>query len=303
MQEAAFKWLPRHLRATGPAPDGQFVSAMVAYCFVALCLAASSSARRVRTMSGIEDNIETCCSFVHGRSPASVATKSYPDAQSSETKLPQAGLFDRESHRVAAAAFEAKKVDQSPVDVAASSPRGRILPSLVPEESLRRTLRDSALTTAESEPPSRAPKRRDQASKSPRNSGFSSAESAPLAERLSTASRQTSSVQSDEGAGVSPRVATTEPSQAVGDSGGLALSTRARRRGEIAISCDDVGAKPLPSDQQSAIETDSPATHPSRADDRSPQSRKRTILARYVFGNELKLKPGERWKRRLLTMR
>jgi hypothetical protein len=26
-------------------------------------------------------------------------------------------------------------------------------------------------------------------------------------------------------------------------------------------------------------------------------------LARYVFGDELKLKPGERWKRRLLTKR
>ena len=203
---------------------------------------------------------------------------------------------------MSAAAFEAKKMDPSPVDVD-SSRRGRILPSLVPDESLRRPLRYSALTTAVSEPPSRAPRRRDQASKSPRNSGFSSAESAPLAERLSTASRHPSSGQTDEGAGVSPRVATSAQSQVVGDSGGLALSAKARRRDEIAISRDDVGAKPLPSDQRSAIGTDSPATHPSRADDRSPQGRKRTILARYVFGDELKLKPGERWKRRLLTMR
>jgi hypothetical protein len=229
-----------------------------------------------------------------------LATKSNPDAQSSENKPPQ-GAFDRESHRAAAAAFEAKEVDQFPVDVAPSHPMRRILPSLVPEESLRRTLRDSALTTAESEPPSRAPKRRDQASKSPRNSGFSSAESAPLAERLSTASRQTSSVQSDEGAGVSPRVATIAQSQVVGDSGGLALSAKARRRDKLAISCDDDRAKPLPHDQRSAIGTDSPATLPSIVDDRSPQSRKRTIMARYVFGDELK--PGERWKRRLLTTR
>ncbi len=222
--------------------------------------------------------------------------------QLSETKSPQAG-FDRESHRVAAAAFEAKKVDPSPVDVAASHPRGRILPSLVPEESLRRPLRDSALTTAESEPPSPAPKRRDQASKSPRNSGFSSAESAPLAERLSTKSRQPSRVQSDEGAGASPKVATSAQSQVVGDSGGLALSPKARRRDKLAISCDDDRAKPLPNDQRSARGPDSPVTLPSRADDRSPQSRKRTIMARYVFGDELKLKPGERWKRRLLTSR
>jgi hypothetical protein len=229
-----------------------------------------------------------------------LATTSDPDAQSSETRSPRAG-FDRESHRIAAAPFEAKEVDQFPVDVAASHPMRRILPSLIADEPSRRPLRDAALTTAESEPPSRAPKRRDQASKSPRNSGFSSAESAPLAERLSTASRQTSSVQSIEGAGVSPRVATTAQSQVVGDSGGLVLGAKARRRDKLAISCDDDRAKPLPNDQRSAIGTDSPATLPSIVEDRSPQSRKRTIMARYVFGDELK--PGERWKRRLLTTR
>jgi hypothetical protein len=184
-----------------------------------------------------------------------------PNAQSSETKPPQ-GAFDRESHRASAAAFAVKKVDPSPTDVG-SSPKGRILPSLVPDEPLRRPLRDVALTTAESDPPSRAPKRPsaralkrlDQASKSLWNSGFSSAESAPLAVR----------------------------------------------RDESAISRDDARAKPLPNDQQSAIGRDFPATLPSRVADRSPQSRKRTIMTRYVFGDELK--PGERWKRRLLTTR
>ena len=236
-----------------------------------------------------------------------LATTSNPDAQSSETRSPRAG-FDRESHRASAAAFSVKKVDPSPTDVA-SSPMGRILPSLVPDEPLRRPLRDAALTTAESDPPSRVPKRpsvrtlkgKDQTSKLPRNSSFSSDENAPLAERLSTKSRQTSSVQSDEGAGVSPRVATTAQSQVVGDSGDLALSARAKRKDKIAISRDDVRAKPLPNDQRSAIRTDSPAALPSRVDDRSRQSRKRTIMARYVFGDELK--PGERWKRRLLTTR
>ena len=157
-----------------------------------------------------------------------LATTSNSDAQSSETRSPRAG-FDRELHRVAATAFEAKKADPSPV-AAASPPRGRILPSLVPDESLRRPLRDAAPTAAESDPPSRATKRRDQASKSPRNSGFSSAANAPVAERLSTASRHPSSVQSDEGAGVSPRVATTAQSQVVGDSGGLVLTAKGRKR-------------------------------------------------------------------------
>ena len=235
-----------------------------------------------------------------------LAITSNPHVQLSETKSPQAG-FDRESHRVSAAAFGAKKVDPSPVD-AASHPKGRILPSLVADAPLRRPLRDAALTTAESEPPSRAPKRpsvqtskgKDQTSTLPRNSSFSSDENAPFAERLSTKSCQTSNVQSDEGAGVSPKVATTEQSQVVGDSGGLALSAKAKGGDEIAIS-RDVRTKPLPRDQRSAIGTNSPATLPSRVDDRSPQGRKRTIMARYVFGDELK--PGERWKRRLLTSR
>ncbi len=229
-----------------------------------------------------------------------LATTSNPYAQSSETRSPQAG-FDRESHRAAAAAFGARKVDQSPVDVAASHPRGRILPSLVPDEPRHRLLQDAPVSAADSDASSRVPKPRDQASKSPRNSGFSSAESAPLAERLSTASRQPSSARPDEGAGVSPRDPTTAQSQVVGDSGGLALSAKAKRRDKIAISRDDVRAKPLPSDQRSTIGTDSLATLLSRVGDCSTQGRKRTIMARYVFGDELK--PGERWKRRLLMTR
>jgi hypothetical protein len=219
-----------------------------------------------------------------------LATASNPDAQSSETRSTQA-RFGWESQRASAAAFRAKKADPSLVDVA-STPKGRILPSLVPDESLRRTLQDAAPKPTESDPPSRAPKRppvrppkrRDQASKSPRNPGFSSDENAPLAERASATSHQTASAQSDDG-GVSPR----------------ALSAKAKRKDKITISRDNVREKHLPNDQRSPLGTDSPATLPSIVDDRPPQSRKRTIIARYVFGDALK--PGERWKRRLLTMR
>jgi hypothetical protein len=228
------------------------------------------------------------------------ATASKPDAQSFEARSPHAG-FDRASHRAAAAAFEANKVDPSPVEVA-WSPKGRILPSLVPDESLRRPLRDAALTTAEFDSPSWAPKRtpsrtskgKDQASKLLRNSRVSSDENASVAERVSSTSHQTAGVQSDDGAGISPRVATTTQSQVVGGSSGLPLSAKAKRRNTIAIPRDHVRAMPLPND----LEADSPGT--SRVDDRSPP-RKRTIMTRYVFGDELK--PGERWKRRLLAMR
>jgi hypothetical protein len=185
-----------------------------------------------------------------------LATTSKPDVQSSETKLPQAA-FDRASDRAAAAAFGAN-IDSSPVDVAPSRPRGRILPSLVPDEPRHRLLEDAPVPATDSERPSRAPKRpavralqrATQASKSPRNSSFSAEEHAPSPERPLTNSQRTSSLQSDEGAGATTRAT----SQVVANV--LTLSANGR---------------------------------------------KRTIMARYVFGNQDK--PGERWKRRLLRSR
>ena len=82
-----------------------------------------------------------------------LATTSNPDVQSSETKPPQAA-FDRASDRAAAAAFGAN-MDSSPVDVAPSPPRGRILPSLVPDEPRHRLLEYAPIPAKDSEPPSR----------------------------------------------------------------------------------------------------------------------------------------------------
>ena len=185
-----------------------------------------------------------------------LATTSKPDVQSPETKSAPAA-FDRASDRAAAAAFGAN-IDSSPVDVAPSHPRGRILPSLVPDEQRHRLLEDAPVPATDSERPSRTPKRpsvralkrETQASKLPRNSSFSSEEHAPSTEGPSTHSQRTSSMQSDEGAGATTRA----PSQVFED--GLTLSANGR---------------------------------------------KRTIMARYVFGDEDK--PGERWKRRLLRSR
>jgi hypothetical protein len=182
-----------------------------------------------------------------------LTTNSNPDVESSKTKPPQAA-FDRESSRAAATSFGAK-MDRSPVDVAASHPKGRILPSLMPDGPWHQ-LEDAPVSAADAERPSRAPKRPsvrarkrgDQASLW--NSSFSSEEHAPSAERPSPNSQRTSGMQSDEGAGATTRA----PSQ-VGEDG-------------LTSSAD---------------------------------GRKRTIMARYVFGNEDK--PGERWKRRLLKSR
>jgi hypothetical protein len=162
-----------------------------------------------------------------------LATTSNPNAQSSATKPAPAALaaFDQESQRAAVAAFGAQGAYRSPVvDVAASHPTGRILPSLVPREPRLRYLEDVPVSTAESQPLSRAAKRKDQPSKSPRSSNFSSDENALMAERPSTGSQRTSRMRSDEGAVATPRDPTRAPSPIVGDANGLALSGKGRKR-------------------------------------------------------------------------
>jgi len=222
-----------------------------------------------------------------------LAATSRPNVRSLETKPPPVA-FDPESHPAEAAAIGAKKTDQPSLDVPA--PKGRILPSLVADEPLARLLRDAALSATESEPTSRAPKRpsvrpiKDKAHtfKPPRSSESSPA-SMPLADELSTASRQPSSARSDEGIGVPPSDPTT------------VLRTKAKQRDQISTSRDHGQATPLLNSQRSTTGTNSPATPPSSVDEGSPQSRKRTIMVRYVFDDELK--PGARWKRRLLGTR
>jgi hypothetical protein len=237
-----------------------------------------------------------------------LTTNSSQIVQPSETKIPQAGV-EQESHRVAAAALEAEKSNRFPVDVAASYPKGRILQSLVPEEPLRRQLRDASLSASTSDQTSRAQKRpsvralkgKDQTSKLPRNLESSSDQTAALVDSLSAASRRSSGVPLDEGTGLSPSAPTPAPSQVVGNAGGLALRPKAKRRDKVPTSFDDSRATPSLKDQRSRTGPDSlPMALPS-VDESSRQSRKRTIMGRYVFGDELK--PGERWKWRLLIAR
>ena len=231
-----------------------------------------------------------------------LAATSRPNEQSLETK-PLPAAFDRELHLAEAAAIGAKKADQSCVD-----PKGRILPSLVADEPLDRLHRDASLSATESQTTSRAPKRpwvrrikgRAHTLKPPPSSESSPAESTPLADELSAPSRQPTSARSDEGIGVPPGDPTTELSKVIGSSGGPALRTKTKQRDKMPTSRDHGRATSVLI-QRSTTGTNPPATTPSSVDERSPQSRKRTIMARYVFDDELK--PGARWKRRLLRTR
>ena len=79
----------------GPRPRWPVCLPIVAYCFVALCLAGSSSARRIgSTVSGIEDNIETRCSFFYGRSPAAAKADDHfkPSRAIVRGQIPASGI-------------------------------------------------------------------------------------------------------------------------------------------------------------------------------------------------------------------
>ena len=75
----------------------------------------------------------------------------------------------------------------------------------------------------------------------------------------------------------------------------------AARKGEAQTqqprALDDGSAPVSANEQRSVTRVDSSGTVANAAEDVLHQYRKRTIMGRYVFGDELK--PGERWKRRL----
>jgi hypothetical protein len=235
-------------------------------CIVVLCIARSFWASRISgTVNSYEDDIETRYSSVHGGSSASAETSDHrkPNVQSSETKPPPAA-FDLESQRAVVAAFGGQEADRSPADVAATHPTGRILPSLVFNEPRHRLLEDVPMSAADPEPLSRAPKRL----------------SARASKRGNQASKSpgNSSLSSDENAALAER-----------------SSTKSQRMSNVQ---SHEGAAATPSDPPRAP---SQVVEECRSLTLSAKCRKRTILARYVFGDEDK--PGQRWKRRLLRSR
>src|SRR5271165_2640108 len=233
-----------------------------------------------------------------------LATNSSQDVQSLETRT-RPTAFEREPHRLAAATFEAKTSNQPSGDGAASYPKRRILESLVPELSPGGRLQDELLSAATSYSKSRARKTplvrarkdRDQTSKLPRSVEASSDLTPQMAERPSVASIQPTGMSPGDVTAVSSGISTTTANRVVGNSGGPAPRAKAKRRIQIPIALDAKPAAVSSKDQRSITRTDSLGVLPTGVADVSRPNRKRTIMGRYVFGDELK--PGERWKRRL----
>jgi len=145
-------------------------------------------------------------------------------------------------------------------------------------------------------PTSAAPiKGKDHISASPRNLEASSELTAQLAERSSAGSARSSASSSD-GTAVSLGVPKATANDVVADTGGVAPRPMAKTRVRVPITLD---ASPVPAakDRGFITRTDALGALPTAVDDVSRPKRKRTIMGRYVFGDELK--PGERWKRRL----
>ncbi len=234
-----------------------------------------------------------------------LATKASQDLHLSDTKI-QAATFESESHRLAAVTFGAAKTpDEASADVVASHPKRRILQSLVPERSPAGQLQDALSSAATPEPASRAPKPpsgrarkgKDQATKRSANLEASSELTPQSADGFSVASVRASGASPNDGTANSPGMPTAKSNRVFGDSGGPAPRPKAKRRVRIPIAHDASPAPVSANDQGSIPRTGSLEALPTAADDVSRPNRKRTILGRYVFGDELK--PGERWKRRL----
>ena len=233
-----------------------------------------------------------------------LASHASQDLQLPETKI-WAAAFENESHRLAARTFGAAKAPNRPSgDGATSYPQRRILPSLVPEKPPGGQPPDAFLSAGAPHPTSHARKPTsaapiegmDHMPASLRNLEATSELTAQLADKSSDGSAR-SSASSIDGTAASSGVPTATANDVVADAGGTAPRPMAKPRVRVPIA---LGASPVPGaakDRGLITRTDALDALPTVVDEVSRPKRKRTILGRYVFGDELK--PGERWKRRL----
>jgi hypothetical protein len=205
-----------------------------------------------------------------------LVTNTSQSLQSSETKILWTGV-ERESLTVAATALEPERSNQVPIDAVVSCAKGRILRSLVPEEP------NASLSASTLDPISRARKRPQARVPKPSDQTSCQSHGAPQ----------------DEGTGVSSSEPAAPPSRVAGNGSRLALRSKAKRREKKPTTLDDSRVAPSFEDQRYMTRTDSPPIPLPSVDETSSESRRRVIMGRYVFGDELK--PGERWKRRFRT--
>ena len=217
------------------------------------------------------------------------------DMVSLETKS-RPTVFQREVRRITAATFEAKTSNPFADDGAASYPKRRILESLVPDKPPGGGLQAESSSEDTANPKLRTRRRPSERALSQPLEGLSDMTS-QSAERPSVASVQPASSLAGDAVAVSPGMATATANRVVGEPGGPPPRPKAKPRVRMPIAPDASRADASAKDQLFIIRTEPLGALPASVDDAAPPNRKRTILGRYVFGDELKL--GERWKQRL----
>ena len=201
--------------------------------------------------------------------------------------------FDRDTQRAADAVFEAKAPEQPLPDSAPSAPKGRILPSLVVDDASMRSFREDLEQLDEV---------RARAAETAIGAVSEDGETFEVAADFGLADSRDSALGAPAEAIVVPPSEPPAASREAAGSAGAPASHKAPKRRVKKPKVPEYDriaawlAQPEP-----MIIAHSPPAAPSPVGEVSPNTRKRSIMGRYVHGDELK--PGERWKRLLRKTR
>ena len=217
-----------------------------------------------------------------------------------QTKLAHS-TFGGEPRRVASPAPEIRKVDAPAAEPAAPRPSGRILPNLAEIE-----LQNNRPLEA---PSSEAPKipiiksageRKSRATTDARQVGHPrgrpKSSAAEIASPMNSAG-SSSAGQLDEATAIPPSRPFALPASTAARNSASATPARATRPAKPSESVESPRTPASLEALQPVIGADAPSLQTPSAAGRPSDDRRRKILGRYVFGDDLK--PGERWKRRL----
>ena len=221
-----------------------------------------------------------------------------------QTKLAHS-TFDGEPRRVASPAPKIRKVDAPAAEPAAPRPSGRILPNLAEIElQNNRPLEAPSSEAAKIPVIKSASERKSRAMTDARQVGrprgrpkSSAAEIASPMNSAPTPPGSSSAGRLDEATAIPPSRPFAPPASTAARNSASATPARVSRHAKPSKSVASPRTPPLLEALQPVIGADAPSVQTPSAAGRPSDDRRRKILGRYVFGDDLK--PGERWKRRL----
>ncbi len=220
-----------------------------------------------------------------------------------QTKLAHS-TFGREPRRVASPAPEIRNVDAPAAEPAAPRPSGRILPNLAEIElQNNRPLEAPSSEAAKIPVIKSASERKSRATTDARQVGrprgrpkSSAAEIASPMNSAPTPPGSSSAGRLDEATAIPPSRPFALPASTARSSAS-ATPARVTRPAKPSESVESPRTPASLEALPPVIGADAPSLQTPSAAGRPSDDRRRKILGRYVFGDDLK--PGERWKRRL----